>query len=199
MIPTFSRSVNSECSLVLRGLNSSRLFYYLTHWGRVTLICVGKLTIIGSDNSLSSGRRQAILWTNTWILLIGTLGTNFIEILTEIHIFSFKKMRFKMSSGKLRPLCLGRNVLSAHIPFVFVVVVLQYVFVMDSCGLFTHSLRGSFTATGLIHYSDVIMNAMASQIYWRIDCFYSTVCWGADEREHNLKPRVTSLCEGNLS
>ena len=30
--------------------------YLLTHWGRVTHICVGKLTSIGSDNGLSSGR-----------------------------------------------------------------------------------------------------------------------------------------------
>ena len=35
----------------------------LTHWGRVTHICVGKLTIIASDNGLSPGRRQAIIWT----------------------------------------------------------------------------------------------------------------------------------------
>ena len=37
---------------------------YLTHWGRVAHICVSKLTIIGSDNGLSPGRRQAIIWTN---------------------------------------------------------------------------------------------------------------------------------------
>ena len=36
----------------------------LTHWGRVTHICVGNLTIIGSDNGLSSGRRQAIIGTD---------------------------------------------------------------------------------------------------------------------------------------
>ena len=30
---------------------------WLTHWGRATHICVGKLTIIGSDNGLSPGRR----------------------------------------------------------------------------------------------------------------------------------------------
>ena len=59
----------------------------LTHWGRATHICVGKLTIIGSDNGLSPGRRQAIIWTNAGILLIGPLGTNFIEILSEIHTF----------------------------------------------------------------------------------------------------------------
>ena len=33
----------------------------LTHWRRVTHICVGNLTIIGSDNGLSLGRRQAII------------------------------------------------------------------------------------------------------------------------------------------
>ena len=37
--------------------------------------------IIGSDNGLSPGRRQAIIWTNTGILLIRPLGTNFSEIL----------------------------------------------------------------------------------------------------------------------
>ena len=36
----------------------------LTHWGRVSHKCVGKLTIIGSDNGLSPGRRQANQWWN---------------------------------------------------------------------------------------------------------------------------------------
>ena len=77
----------------------------------MTHICVSKLTIIGSDNGLSPGRRQAIIWTNAGILLIRTLGTNFSEILSGIHVFSFKKMHFKMSSAKWRPFCLGLNVL----------------------------------------------------------------------------------------
>ena len=83
----------------------------LTHWGRVTHICVGNLTSIGSDNGLLPGRRQAIIWTNAGILLIGPLGTNFSEILMEIHTFSFKKMHLKMLSAKWRPFCLGLNVL----------------------------------------------------------------------------------------
>ena len=83
----------------------------LTHWGRVTHICVDNLTIIVSDNGLSPGRRQAIIWTNVGILLIETLGTNFSEILIEIITFSVKKMHLKMSSGKWRPFCLGLNVL----------------------------------------------------------------------------------------
>ena len=88
---------------------------FLTHWGRATHICVGKLTTIGSDNGLSPGRRQAIIWTNAGILLIWPLGTNFSEILIEINIFSFKKMHLKMSSGKWRPSCLGLNVLILRI------------------------------------------------------------------------------------
>ena len=86
----------------------------LTHWGPVTHICVVKLTIIASDNGLSPGRRQAIIWTNAGILLIGHLGTNFIEILIGIQTFSFKKMHLKMSSAKWRPFCLGLNVLKLY-------------------------------------------------------------------------------------
>ena len=36
----------------------------LTHWGRVTHIYVSKIIIIGLDDVLSPGRRQAIIWTN---------------------------------------------------------------------------------------------------------------------------------------
>ena len=74
-------------------------------------ICVSKLTIIGSDNGLSPGRCQAIIWTNAGILLIGPLGTNFSEILIEIISFSFKKMHLNVSSAKRRPFCLSLNVL----------------------------------------------------------------------------------------
>ena len=65
----------------------------------MTHICVCKLTIIGSENGLSPGRRQAIIWTNAGILSFGPLGTNFSEILVEIYVFSFKKIYLKLSSG----------------------------------------------------------------------------------------------------
>ena len=84
----------------------------LTHWGRATHICVSNLTIIASDNGLSPGQRQAIIWTNAGILLIGPLAINFSEILMEILIFSFKKMYLKLSSVKWRLLRLGLNVLT---------------------------------------------------------------------------------------
>ena len=65
-------------------------------------ICVSKLSILGSDNGLSPGRRQAIISTNAGILFIRILGTNFSESLGEIHIFSFKEMHLKMSSATWR-------------------------------------------------------------------------------------------------
>ena len=86
--------------------------FCLANWGRVTHICVSELTIIGSDNGSSPGRRQVIIWTNAGIMLIGALGTNFSEILIEIYTFSLKKMHLKGSSGKWRPYCLGLNVLN---------------------------------------------------------------------------------------
>ena len=77
----------------------------------MTHICVGNLTIIGSNNGLLPDRHQAIIWTNAGILLIRTSGTNFSEKLSEIHIVSFTKMNLKVSSAKWRPFCLGLNVL----------------------------------------------------------------------------------------
>ena len=73
-------------------------------------ICVSCLTIIGSDNGLSPGRPQGIIGTNAGIML-RPIGTNFNEILIDIRTFSFKKLHFKMSSGKWgsilsRPQCI---------------------------------------------------------------------------------------------
>ena len=95
-------NVNQKCDLFLNSLMH---------------ICVSRLVIIGSDNGLSLGRRQAIIWTNAGILLIGPWGTNFSEISIKILTFSFTKMHLKVSSGKWWPFCLGLNVL---IDFLFV-------------------------------------------------------------------------------
>ena len=89
--------------------------WVLTHWGRVMHICVSKWTTTGSDNGLSPGRGQAIIWTNAGILLIRPLGTNFSEILIGVQTFSFKKMEFIMSSAKWHSFCLSLNELKAAI------------------------------------------------------------------------------------
>ena len=73
----------------------------LNHWGRVTHICVSKLTIICSDNGLSPGRRQAITRTNAGILVIGPLRTNFSENVNGIQHFHSRKWVWKCRMGNV--------------------------------------------------------------------------------------------------
>ena len=115
----------------------------------MTHICVGNLTIIGPDNGLSPGRRQAIIWTNAGILLIGAWGTNFSEILIEIHTFSFNKMRLKMSSAKWRPFCLGLNVLIAVCKWdtAWTIIHLRYVNMWNVLGI-----KLMLTSSKVVHY-----------------------------------------------
>ena len=55
----------------------------LTHSRRVTHICDGNPTIIGSYN----GRRQAIIWTNAGIMLIAmTIWSECIHFYSEKYI-----------------------------------------------------------------------------------------------------------------
>ena len=86
----------------------------------MTYLCVGNLTIIGSDNGMSPGRHQAIIWTNVGILLIGHLGTNFSGILFKIQTLSFKKMHFELASVKWQPFCLHLNVLINNMRFLVI-------------------------------------------------------------------------------
>ena len=114
--PKHENNCHSSCSILWlfkSHLVSNCLWTYvlLTRWGRLTHICVGKLTIIDSDNGLSPARCQTIIWTKAGIMFIGPLETNSNEILIGIQTFSFKKMHWKMSSAKWGPFCLGLNVL----------------------------------------------------------------------------------------
>ena len=92
--------------VLVLSLHQCRILWY--HWGRVTYICISKLTIIGSDDGLSPDRPQAIIWTNAGLLLIGPLGTNFSETLIKILTFSFKKMHLKLLSAKKKRAILSR-------------------------------------------------------------------------------------------
>ena len=53
------------CHHIFKLIFLYEILIFLTHWGRMTHICVSKLTITGSDSGLSPGRRQAIIvnWT----------------------------------------------------------------------------------------------------------------------------------------
>ena len=68
---------------------------------------------IGPDNGLSPVRRQAITWTNTDLLSMKPLETNFSEIPDNIQHSSLTKMHLKMSSAKQRPFCPRRDRLIA--------------------------------------------------------------------------------------
>ena len=67
----------------------------LTNCGLMTHNYVSKLTIINLDNGLSSGRRQAIIWSNAGILLIRPIRINFNEIWIEIHTFHSRQFIWK--------------------------------------------------------------------------------------------------------
>ena len=73
-------------------------------------ICVSNLIIIGSDNGLLPGRRQAIIWTTVGILLIGPLGTNFSEIPIEISIHenAYKSVNCETAAILSRPQCVKK-------------------------------------------------------------------------------------------
>ena len=68
------------------------IFISWTKRGQVMHLCFVNLTIISLDNGLSTDQCEAIIWTNIEILPIGSLGTNFCEILIKIHTFPFKKI-----------------------------------------------------------------------------------------------------------
>ena len=120
----------------------------LIHWGRVTHICVSELTVTGSDNGLSHGQRQAIIWTNAGILLIRTLGTNCSDILGEIHSFSFSKMHVKMSSAKWRLFGLVLNELGSGL-------ISSYQLLIKSC-LAIKDGKVEFSRTGVADLSPIV-------------------------------------------
>ena len=95
MVPSYCRlcihltPFNEDFKLLCPSQYKVFYHYYLdlTHWGRVMHICVSKLNIISSNNGLSPGRHQAIIWTNAGILLIWPLGTKLCNDNQNSYIF----------------------------------------------------------------------------------------------------------------
>ena len=107
--------------------------------GYVLVSTVAADALVLLPQAISIHQHQAIIWTNDGILLIQTWGTNFSEILSEIHTFSFKKMHLKMSCGIRRPFCLSLNVLKSsqitatHLQMSYWdLTTIQKIFCMDS-------------------------------------------------------------------
>ena len=117
------------------GLSLTKFIKQVMH------ICIGNLTIIGSDNGLSPDQHQAIIWTYAVILLIRPLGTNFIENLIVIYVFSFKKM--KILSRKWWPFGLGLIVLMAAMHYTCCIIwsMWHYNKIMTCSGSFHYHLK----------------------------------------------------------
>ena len=149
----------------------------------MTHICVSKLIIICSDNGLTPGRRQAIIWNNGGILSIGTLGTNFSEILVVIYMLSLKKCFWKCQEiGGLFVLT-SSITNNGHHPSI------------TQRQTYDADTASPWTRPRSTHCSGIIMRAMVSQIT-SMSTVHSTVCSGAHERKHQTL-RVTGLCGGN--
>ena len=81
----------------------------LIHWGLVTHICVSKIAIIGSENGLSPDRRQAIIWTNAEMLLIGTFVHKLQCNCNRNQYILSQDNAFEYLSANWRPFFLGLN------------------------------------------------------------------------------------------
>ena len=91
---TSSRRANKYC---LENQNAKIKIHSFKMY--MTNICIDRKNICFMS--------QSVIWTNVGILLVGPLRTNSSKIVNEIHMFSFKKIRLKMSFGKCRPFCLN--------------------------------------------------------------------------------------------
>ena len=96
----------------------------LTHWGRMTHICVSQLITIVSDNGLSPDRRQAIIRKKWWNIVIWTRGKKFQWNLNRnFYIFiqenAFENVVWKMATILSRPQCVKNKIplLIPHSPF----------------------------------------------------------------------------------
>ena len=98
--------------IAIRVNNIGNAYIKMHATGHSTRAVKGNYTKLYLKNSLSPGWSQAFIWTDAEILLIGPLGSNCTEIVIEIITLSFKKIRFKVSSMKRRPFCIGLNVLN---------------------------------------------------------------------------------------
>ena len=97
------------------GQNPNGIYKYFfsasSLWSIQIIFTIFQVSIV-PHNGLSPIWLQAIIWTSARLLLIGPLGTNFGEILSNIQNFSFTKMHLKISSAKRQPFCPGDDELS---------------------------------------------------------------------------------------
>ena len=84
----------------------------LTHWGRVTHICISKITIIGSDNGLSPWTAPSHYLNQCWNIVNWTLGNKLQWNLNRnLYIFiqenPLENVVWKMAAILSRPQCVN--------------------------------------------------------------------------------------------
>ena len=105
---------NGNTEVVFVSLDPSKGFrWILTHWGRVTHVCVGNLTIIGSDNGLSPGGRSHNL-NQCWNIVNWTPRNNLLWNVNRnsyifIHENQFENVVWKMAAILSLPQCVKRK------------------------------------------------------------------------------------------
>ena len=137
-------------------------------------ICVSKLTIVGSDNGLSPGRHQVIIWTNAGIVLIGPLGTRFGEILNKIYISIFQKMHLKMSLGNWRPVDLGLSVANSVILWLTQILLLTELLTFAHSGIYSH-----YHSSTHLHIQCQVLTTLSLTVpaYWIALSFHQRNVW----------------------
>ena len=143
-----------------------------THWGRVTHICVSKLTITVSDNVLSSGRRQTLLKLKCRLRNGGHFVSASMYRVEYIPCnISDRWLKMMLQHAKFVRFCRDRwrlHVVEKH-------------HLNVSLELAIPRVRYYCCQTGQ-HYRDVIINAITSQIT-SLTIVYSTVSSNADQRK----------------
>ena len=116
----------------------------------MTQICVGKLTIIGSDNGLSPGRRQAIIWTKCWNIANLTLMNKFQWYFYQNSIIfipenELENVVCEMASILSRPQCVNNSVAVRYkksISIIETVISIDYRYIDFLASYFSDRSRG---------------------------------------------------------
>ena len=99
------------------SMNRSHVsFLCSAYWGRMTHLCISKLSLHCFKWWLSPDRRQTVIWTNVDLLLIEHVGTNFREVWIRIQHFLLKKINLKVSSARWRPFLYRPRRVSSDLP-----------------------------------------------------------------------------------
>ena len=106
------------------------------------------------SNCIQNFHSRKCIWTNTVLLSIGPIGTNFSQIICKIQTFSFKKMHLKISPEKCWPFCLSLNGLTTS----------RLVLTQGHDGTSSHYISNSFYYHGLTLIPAWISNHMPNKV-----------------------------------